>query len=280
MFFNANDMATGGKLLNLRVYGAILAALGIDVASPATIPAQLANVAATGTFPNPTGGLFDASPLGVSGASGYAVGFISTITRAPTILLAGFDLQASHLADEVVDPGMPSITAAQVTNRATLKQFVDEAANFTKTLAATGDVSANSKIKIAFRDPNGPWRSGPTYLFMMNDTGYTLFHGAFPDKFELQIPTTTLRDAITGQLILPQIIDTAKKPGGGFITYHFDNPDDPTDNFNTLKVSYVREVEPRFPLPDGSVFTPTVIIGAGIYGDPDAVATYKDCPRP
>ncbi len=77
-------------------------------------------------------------------------------------MLVGFDLQASHLETEVVDPGMPSITADQVVDRATLKQFVDGAADFVKTLTATGDLSANSRIKIAFRDPNGPWRHGPT----------------------------------------------------------------------------------------------------------------------
>ena len=269
VWINTNDMSTAGQPLNPAIYGAILHGLGIDVISPATIQAGLGSVAATGTFPNPQGGAFDAGPFGAPGASGYAVGYISPISRAPSILLVGFDLKPSHLAPETIDHGMPAITAAQVTDRATLKQFVDEAADFAKTIAESGDLSAASKIRVAFRDPNGPWRSGPTYLFIMQSNGYTLFHGAFPDRFELQRPTDTLRDQRTGELILPQIIQTAERVGeaGGYVEYYFDNPDDPTDDFNTLKVSYVREYEVEVPLPNGTVYRDRLIIGAGIYGE-------------
>ena len=250
VFLNTNDMSTAGRLLKPEIYQAITAAAG----SP----------------PFGNGDNFDVQSI--PGASGYAVGFISTITQAPTILLVGFDLQESHLVSETVDLGTSSITAAQVTDRRTLKKFVDEAAEFMKTLAATGDLSANSKVKIAFRDSNGPWRHGPTYLFILNDTGYTVFHGAFPDKFELQIPTNTLRDEVSGQLILPQIIAAAKRPGGGFVSYHFDNPDDESDSADVPKVSYTREVELVVPLPGpGELeFKSAVIIGAGIYGDPQS----------
>ncbi|MYA96507.1 MAG: hypothetical protein F4X91_08890, partial [Nitrospinae bacterium] len=89
------------------------------------------------------------------------------------------------------------------------------------------------------RDPNGPWRHGPVYLFIMEPTGYTIFHGAFPDKFEFRRPTDTLRDQVTNRLILPQIIRTATtSEDGGFVQYYFDNPDDPNDDFNSLKVTY------------------------------------------
>ncbi len=281
VWINTNDMSTGGRPLNPVIYGAILHGLGIDVTSPAAIQAGLGSVAATGTFPNPEGGAFNAGPFGFPGASGYAVGYIAPLTRAPSILLVGFDIQESHLAPETIDPGMPAITARDVTDRATLKQFVDEAADFAKKIGESGDISAASKIRVAFRDPNGPWRHGPTYLFIMQRTGYTLFHGAFPDRFELQIPTNTLRDERTGDLILPQIIQTATAAGesGDYVEYYFDNPDDPTDDFNTLKVSYVREYAVRIPLPDGTVYEDRLIIGAGIYGDTSTVAE-DVCPRP
>ena len=281
VWINTNDMSTAGQPLNPAIYGAILHGLGIDVTSPATIQAGLGSVAATGTFPNAEGGAFDAGPFGVPGASGYAVGYISPISRAPSILLAGFDLKPSHLAPETIDHGMPAITAAQVTDRATLKQFVDEAADFAKTIAESGDLSAASKIRVAFRDPNGPWRSGPTYLFIMQSNGYTLFHGAFPDRFELQRPTDTLRDQRTGELILPQIIQTAERAGeaGDYVEYYFDNPDDPTDDFNTLKVSYVREYEVEVPLPGGGVYQDRLIIGAGIYGEGTG-GMAQACPLP
>ena len=284
VWINANDMSTGGEPLNPRIYGAILHALGIDVTSPAAIQAGLGNVAATGTFPKPEGGAFNAGPLGVPGASGYAVGYIAPRTRTPFILLAGFDLQTSHLAPEPVNPGMPAITAAQVTDRATLKQFVDEAVDFAKTLFESGDPAAFSKIRIAFRDPNGPWRHGPTYLFVMQRTGYTIFHGAFPDRFEFQTPTNTLREQLPsgeqGDLILPKIIRTARSnPAGDFVEYYFDNPNDPADDFNTLKVSYVREYEVEVPLPGGGVYRDAIIVGAGIYGEGTG-GMAQACPLP
>ncbi len=284
VWINANDMSTGGEPINPRIYGAILHALGIDVTSPAAIQAGLGSVAATGTFPKPEGGAFNAGPLGVPGASGYAVGYIAPRTRTPFILLAGFDLQTSHLAPEPVNPGMPAITAAQVTDRATLKQFVDEAVDFAKTLFESGDPAAFSKIRIAFRDPNGPWRHGPTYLFVMQRTGYTIFHGAFPDRFEFQTPTNTLREQLPsgeqGDLILPKIIRTARNnPAGDFVEYYFDNPNDPADDFNTLKVSYVREYEVEVPLPGGGVYRDAIIVGAGIYGEGGGIVA-QGCPLP
>lgn len=126
--------------------------MGIDVRDPATIPAQLANVAVTGMFPNPEGG---DNP----GIGGYAVGYLSRRFRRWT--------------------ARPSKHSSR-----TRRIFLSE-------LASSGDLSANSKTRVAFRDPDGPWRHDPIYLFVMDPTGYTIFHGAFPDRFELNTPTTT-----------------------------------------------------------------------------------------
>ncbi len=92
------------------------------------------------------------------------------------------------------------------------------------------------------------------------------FHGAFPEKFELQTLTNTLRDAVTGEIILPQIIAAAaSSEEGGFVEYHFDNPDDDTDSAEILKVTYALERENTFTLPDSTQRTLITIMGAGIY---------------
>ena len=139
--------------------------------------------------------------------------------------------------------------------------------------------AAFTQVKSVLRDPNGPWRHGPTYLFMMEPTGYTIFHGAFPDRFEFRRPTDTLRDEVTGRLILPQIIRTATtSEDGGYVEYYFDNPGDPNDDFNTRKVTYARQHVFQGTLADGSTFEYPLIFGAGIYGDPSTVAE-DVCPR-
>lgn len=107
----------------------------------------------------------------------------------------------------------------------------------------------------------------------MEPTGYTIFHGAFPDRFEFRRPTDTLRDQVTNRLILPQIIQTARSnEDGGYVEYYFDNPDDPTDDFNTLKVTYARQHVFSSTLPDGTTFEYPLIFGAGIYADEGVVS--------
>ena len=128
---------------------------------------------------------------------------------------------------------------------------------------------AFTKAKGALRDPDGPWRHGPIYLFIIESTGYTIFHGAFPNRFEFQKPTDTLRDEVTGELILPQIIEVAtSNPDGGFVKYYFDNPDDDTDSATIPKVTYARQHVFQITRPDGSTVPYPLIFGAGIYGDP------------
>ena len=111
VFYNTNDMATGGRKLSDQVYGAILAALGFDVRNPAGLPGEFATVLATGMFPNPNGGY-------VPGVGGYAVGYGTTI---PYILLAGLDVNNSILSEETLPTGDPVVTAQQVVDRRTLK---------------------------------------------------------------------------------------------------------------------------------------------------------------
>ena len=262
VFSDLKTAAFGGRRLQPRVYGAVLAALGITGVTPAEIGAALGQVAATGAFPNRDGGA-------IPGLGGYAIG------RYPYILTIGLDLTEAHLvplAEDVI-AAQPSITAAQVVDRATLKQFVDEAVIFSQNLFRTGGISAISRLRVSFRDPSGPWRSGPTYLFSMDETGYTHFHGAFPDRFENLSPRNTLREVLPsgepGDLILPKIIKAAQSnPDGAFVEYYFDNPADPNDDFNTLKVSYVRLETVQIP----GVGETRFIIGAGIYGDEGVVS--------
>ena len=259
--FNAHDMSTGGRRLNPAAYGAILSAVGFDARDPglpAALGALVASAAATGmaAFPNP-----DGAP--VPGLGGYAVGYGSTI---PYIFLAGLDLEESHFAPETLSPGDPPVSADEVVDRRTLKSFVNGAIGYLVDLAETRPAEALGIARSILRRP--PWRHGEVYLFVMDPDGYTHLHGAFPDRFEFQKPTDTLRDVVTGELILPQIIEVAQNPGGGFVSYHFDNPDDHSDSVDVPKVTYARQVEYTVDFPGVGQITNAFIVGAGIYGDP------------
>ena len=264
VWVHTKDMSLSGRLLTPVIYGAILHALGIDPAAltdPAAAQAALTAAAAG------DGGPFNVPD--VPGAAGYATVYLSVNLRQHSVLLAGFDLDSSHvvpISEEDIDYGDPPIMAGDVVDRATLKAFVTAAGEYVVELLESGGLAAASKARIALRDPNGPWRHDPVYLALMERISrQILFHGAFPDRFE-QRRGGISRDAVTGELIVEQLIAAAESgPDGGFWQYHFDNPADDTDSADIPKVGYARVFTANFPQPDGSTVQFDFIINSGFY---------------
>ena len=261
VFLHAKNMALSARLLTPVIYGAILHALGInpaDLTDPAT--AQAAIAAATAR----DGGPFNLPDI--PGASGYATVYLAP---SPRVLLVGFDLSESHLvpiSEEDIDYGDPAVTARDVVDRATLKAFVTAAGEYAVELLESGDLAALSKARIALRAPNGPWRHGSVYLAIMDRvTKQIMFHGAFPDRFELRRGGIA-RDIATGELVVDQLIAAAESgPEGGFWEYYFDNPADDTDSADIPKVGYARVITVNIPLPDGRRVPAEFIINSGFY---------------
>ena len=93
-----------------------------------------------------------------------------------------------------------------------------------------------------------------------------LFHGGFPDRYELRQGGGVAVDAVTGELIIEQLIAAAGSgPQGGFVEYYFDNPADDTDSADIPKVGYARIVTVHIPLPDGRTVSTDLVITAGFY---------------
>ena len=260
---HAKDMALSGRLLNPLIYGAILQALGIN---PVDLADPVAAQATFGAAVAGNGGPFNVP--NVPGASGYAVMYLSASFRLPLVLLAGFDLNSSHLAQEDIDYGDPAITAADVVDRATLKAFVTQAGEFILAHQQSGDPAAASQARIALRDPNGPWRHGSVYLYVLDTvSNVVLFHATEPGKFELQPLVGIARDGRTGELILPQVLAAARSsPEGGFVEYYYDDPTDDSDSADIPKVGYARQFTGEVRRPDGSALPIGLIVGSGFYG--------------
>ncbi len=265
VFVHAKDMSLSGRQLRPAIYGAILDALGISRAAltdPAAAQTALVD-AATGD-----GGPFDVP--GIPGASGHAAVYVSAKFGSPVVLLAGFDLNASHLVEEDIVHIEPAVTAREVVDRASLKAFVTQAGEFFLALAQqqNGDML---KAKNALRDPNGPWRHGPVYVGVVNRaTNLILFHGGFPDRFELRQAGISV-DIATGELIFDQLIRAAESDPeeGGFWEYYFDNPADAFDSAEVPKVGYARIFTGSFRRRDGSEFPISFIVNSGFYLDSD-----------
>ena len=281
VFVHAKDMSLSGRLLDPLIYGEILSALGVspavlaDLADPAKQNSAFAAV--IGTLSQEPDGAFDATvPVpglrpGIPGAAGYAAVYNSPELQSPIVLIAGFDLNESHVVsvdDDDIDYGDPAITAAEVVDRESLKAFVAQAGRYMLEIQRAGNPAAAAKAKIALRDPNGPWRHGSVYLYVLSlETNIITFHAAFPDRFENRPLTPTVRDAVTGEFILPQVIKAAKSdPEGGFVEYYFDDPTDDTDSADIPKVGYAREFAGPILGPDGSVIREVdFIVGSGFY---------------
>ena len=264
VFVHAKDMSLSGRQLRPAIYGAILDALGIDPAAltdPAAAQTALVDAAAG------DGGPFDVP--GIPGASGHAAVYVSAKFGSPVVLLAGFDLNESHLVEEDIVHIEPAVTARDVVDRASLKAFVTQAGEFFLALAQqqNGDIL---KAKNALRDPNGPWRHGPVYVGVTNRaTNLILFHGAFPDRFELRQAGIS-RDIATGEVIFDQLIAAAESsPEGGFWEYYFDNPADDNDSVEVPKVGFARIFTGSFRRRDGTEFPISFVINSGFYLDSD-----------
>ena len=279
VIWHAKSMRFSGRLLDPSIYRRILFSLGVersvlaDLASPDPETRRMAFTAALETLAQEPDASFDATtPIpglapGFPGAAGHAAAYDSVNLGVPAVLLAGFDIDESHVVTEEIDYGNPTVTAMDVVDRDSLKAFVTQAGNYYIDLRQQqgGDFL---KAKVALRDENGPWRHGSVYLYILDRISNTiLLHAAFPDRFELRPLVATVRDAVTGELILPQVIEAAKSnPDGGFVEYYFDDPADDTDSADVPKVGYAREFIGQVLRTDGVILPVNIIVGSGFYG--------------
>ncbi len=285
VLIHAKNMALSSRRLNPLIYAEILSALGVpstvlaNLASPDSAIAVQAKAEVVDILSQEPDAAFDATtPVqdlrpAIPGASGYAATYLSDFFRGPLVMIAGFELNETHVIEEEIDHITPAITARDVVDRETLKAFVTAAGEYCLELRKTGNFPGGI-ARIALRDPDGPWRHGSVYLYVLDTTSNVIqIHAAFPNRYELRPLIATVRDAVTGELILPQVIEAAKSdPEGGFVEYYFDDPNDDTDSAEIPKVGYAREFKTQTEL-GGRVVPYNFIIGSGFYGRAPGVGT-------
>lgn len=278
--FHTKDMSLSGRLLDPAVLSTIYVSLGVarsDIADlrssdPDTVAAaRRAIIAQLATEPDAA---FDATrPIpgvrpGIPGAKGYVSAYVGRTVRIPLLVIGGFDLTIDHVAEEVIDYGNPTITAEQVVDRPTLKQFVTEAGNyFLEAQADTRDALLGSVAKVAMRDPNGPWRHGSVYIYILDfRSNICYMHAANPNRWEFRSLTPITRDVVSGEFIVELIVDAAKSsPEGGFVRYYFDDPTNDNDSADSPKLAFAREFSGTIETFDGRQITSNYIVVSGIY---------------
>ena len=182
------------------------------------------------------------------------------LPTAKFILVGGYHHNVTSTEVETEDlPELPEVSARDVRDRETLKAFVQGAGNWA--LGALEAVRFDLDILEAiFRDEEGHWRHGSTYIFALTPDGHVIFHGARPDQ-EGQ-PPIDLEDR-NGFKFIEALIDAAVDDGG-YVEYYWDDPGVTGDEeFGSAKVGYAE----TFTLPDDFPNFPgqSVVVGSGFY---------------
>ena len=132
----------------------------------------------------------------------------------------------------------------------------------------------------------GDWKSGPIYLFVINDEGRTLFHGADPNLEGKVLAAVDEGKNDVNKLIIGEVENPRN---GGIVEYCWDNPDVPGDEIlengkpiegkapgDSWKKSYVVDPFVSLRAPELSS-SPGVIFGSGIYPDPETGTAPPGC---
>lgn len=188
----------------------------------------------------------------------YAVQYISGFTGQTLVVVGGFAQDLTSIPVEITPLPRPEVTAAEVVDRETLKTFVEEATEVYQRAMESPGLSELPNTKNALRQEGGDWKSGEIYVFVASTDGYTLFHGAFPVRYEdRQFEDIDRRD-VNGVAYIREVL-AAGEAGGGYVEYMFDNPAvEGDEEFGSPKVSYATGF--RLPGRD-TVF----VVGSGFY---------------
>ena len=164
--------------------------------------------------------------------------FAPTINR-DLVIVGGYYQDLSALITPLPNIPLPDVTAADVVDRETLKQFVEGAAQWSIRLFNELGFAAVLHWKVEFRKDvkdGGVFKDGLVYLYSITPDGYVVFHGLDAwREGRIVINNPDIRGDTT---FVRRIIQEAQS-GGGFVDYYWDNPDDPNDDQEgTLRTAY------------------------------------------
>ena len=191
----------------------------------------------------------------------YAVEYISGITARDFVLVGGYSQDVSDVPILTADLPKPAVVASQVKDRETLITFVEEAAKAYREAVMSEGYSGLTRVRNAFREEGGDWKSGSIYLWVVSGGGVTLFHGSEP--YREGKPTDMVRTDSQGIKIAEELIGGARREGRKFLRYHYDNPAiEGDEETGSPKFGYAVS----FPVANTDQ---RAVIGSGIYIDTD-----------
>ena len=188
----------------------------------------------------------------------YALQYHSQVAGADLIVVGGYYQDLSGAGQPLPPVALPEVTAADVVDRESLRQFVHGSLDWLLELVGQVGFQRATEWKALMREEGGPFKSGPIYLFVFTPEGYVIFHGADPwREGRIAIDNTDFQ----GRAFVREVI-AAAQAGGGFVEYFWDDPTVQGDeDTGTPKVSYAVSYKSDLPVYEGVEF----IVGAGFY---------------
>lgn len=188
----------------------------------------------------------------------YALKYFSQVAGRDFVVVGGYYQDLTHAGTSLPDIPLPEVSAADVVDRETLRQFVHGSVEWLEELIGLVGFERASEWKTVLREDGGHFRSGPIYLFFFTADGYVIFHGANPwreGRFAEDVVD------INGVPFVELII-AAARAGGGFVEYFWDDPTvEGDEDTGSPKVSYGLSLTSDLDVFQGQEF----IIGAGFY---------------
>ncbi len=142
-----------------------------------------------------------------------------SFVKTATIASLGIALAACQPIPPIEDaePAMGQVTAAQVTDRESLKAFVLAAKAEIQAIATNLDEAAKLKQWVK---TEGDWKSGSTFLIIFAENGNVYAHGNDRDAENRNL--LDVEDE-RGTKVVEELLAAAAQ-GGGFVEYYDDGP--------------------------------------------------------
>jgi hypothetical protein len=175
----------------------------------------------------------------------YAMRYFAPTINSELVVVGGYYQDLTALTTPLPNIPLPDVTAADVVDEESLKQFVEGAVQWSDSLFSALGFAAVLHWKIEFRrdvKDGGLFKDGLTLLYSITPDGYVVFHALDPwreGRIVINNP-----DARGDTTFVRRIIQEAQS-GGGFVDYYWDNPDDPDDDQEgTLRTTYAVSLMP------------------------------------
>ena len=105
----------------------------------------------------------------------YGIQYHSKIAEVDFLLVGGYYQDLTHAGEPLPDIPLPEVSAVDVVDRETLKQFVQGSLDWVVELLGLVGFARANEWKAVLREDGGHFRSGPIYLFIFTPEAYVLF---------------------------------------------------------------------------------------------------------